>query len=222
MKVVAIMGSPHGMEGATGQLLQSTLDGIKDAGGGVQTFLLQQMEMRPCQACDVCHISGECAIVDGYRDIKRALLGADGIVIASPNYISSVSAQTKAMMDRCCGLLHTHALDGKYGAAVVTSGGEESGAIEQYILRFLRSLGCWTVGSCGAAAWQMQEEDGKNKMLTRAKELGRTLVESIEKKTTFPDQEPEKRAFRERMKQLVMARGEEWEYEYRYWQRAKN
>ncbi len=221
MKLVAVLGSPHGTEGTTGRLLSGVLDGAESADARAQTFLLGDMEVRPCRACDACHRTGQCAIGDDFGAIKDAMLEADAVVVASPNYIRSVSAQTKAMMDRCCGLLHMQALNAKYGAAVVTSGGEESQEVEDYILHFLRTTGCWTVGSVGAAARQIERESARAAALDEAKALGRRLVECAETNETFPDQVPLKNAFARRMKQLVLMHGEEWEYEYRHWQAAE-
>jgi multimeric flavodoxin WrbA len=79
----------------------------------------------PCLACDTCHRKGRCAQNDEFESIKGKILEADGLVLASPNYIFSVSAQLKAFMDRCCGVVHCMAFEGKYGVSVVTSGGGE-------------------------------------------------------------------------------------------------
>ncbi|MCD6365646.1 MAG: flavodoxin family protein [Planctomycetes bacterium] len=54
-------------------------------------------------------------------------------VLGSPNYIFNVSAQMKALLDRCCGPLHRNAWDGKYGVAVVTSGGGGQEQVDRYL-----------------------------------------------------------------------------------------
>ena len=71
-------------------------------------------------------------------------------MLASPNYISSVSAQIKAFMDRCCGVIHRMAFEGKYGASVVTSGGGDEEPITQYMNHFLITTGVMPVGSVWA------------------------------------------------------------------------
>ena len=62
------------------------------------------------------------------------MLAADGIVLASPNYISNVSAQMKALLDRCFSMFHCQMLHGKYGACVVASGGPLFQKVEEYLV----------------------------------------------------------------------------------------
>ena len=215
MKLVAILGSPHGMKGATGQLLKAVVDAAQGAGATVTTFSLAELEVAPCRACDVCHKTGQCAIEDDYGTIRRAMLDAEGIILASPNYIFSVTAQMKALLDRSCGPLHLQLLEGKYGAAVVTSGGggEE---VESYLLHFLRIMGCWTAGSVGALAWEFADHDAREKRIEEAAELGQSLVAAIKNRQTYPEQDPERSEFRGRMEQLVTMRQDDWTYEYDY------
>lgn len=222
MNLVAVMGSPHGMAGNTGQLLEALMAAAKDAGAEVTLFCLGDMNVKPCRGCGACHKTGECVIKDDFARVKKALLEADGIVLASPNYIFSVSAQLKAMMDRCSCPIHCQALDGCYGAAVVTSGGGGGEEITDYAQRFLRSMGCWTVGGASATAPELANEEARKKALKRAADLGRSLVKAIAQKKTYPEQAEERTAFQERIHQLVMVHGEEWPYEYNWWQAERD
>lgn len=220
MRIASVIGSPHGMDGNTGPLLEAVLDGARDAGDDVRVELydLSELDVAPCRACDACHRTGECAIRDDFPRMKQSFLDADAVVLASPNYIRSVSAQTKAVLDRCCGLIHTQALEGTYGAAVVTSGGEESESVVDYTLRALQGQGCWMAGGVGAAAHQMQQPGPREAALGAGRELGADLVRCVEEGVEFPEQMPRKREFRRRMIQLVAANREDWTYEYEYWQ----
>ncbi len=104
MKIVAIMGSPHGMQGNTGRLLEEVLAGVEEGGGEVELINLAKKRVQPCASCDYCHQTGECHLADDYGAIKDKLLACDGFILASPNYIFSVTAQMKALFDRCNGL----------------------------------------------------------------------------------------------------------------------
>ncbi len=217
MRIAAVLGSPHGMKGSTGKVLDALLGAAKSQGAEVTLFSLAELKVGPCHACDTCHKTGKCPTRDDFVMIKDALLDADGVVLASPNYIFSVSAQMKCLMDRWCGPLHLQAMEGKYGAAVVTSGGAESQEVETYILRFLRAMGCWTVGSVGAEGWRVANPATASPVLAAAADLGTRLAEVVAAKATFPAQLPERRAFYERMKALVTMRKAEWPYEYDRW-----
>jgi multimeric flavodoxin WrbA len=216
MNVVALIGSPHGMQGNTGQLLQHVVQSIEAGGAAANVLCVADMNVAACRDCGVCHKTGTCAIDDDFKTIKDALLSADGVVLASPNYVLSVTAQMKLVLDRCCEMIHHLPLEGKYGAAVVTSGGggEE---VENYVVRFLQIMGCWTVGSVGATAAQLADGAMRKQKAGEARGLGARLLQAIGNKDTFPEQETIHREFFQRMKQLVIARKEQWPFEYEYW-----
>ncbi|HUT34679.1 MAG TPA: flavodoxin family protein [Planctomycetota bacterium] len=218
MDLVAILGSPHGMKGSTGRVLDALIAAAKGHGADVTVFSLADLDVQPCRACDTCHKTGTCPIRDDFHTIKDAMLAADGVVLASPNYIFSVTAQMKCLFDRWCGPLHLQAMEDKYGAAVVTSGGAGSAEVESYILRFLSAMGCWTVGSVGAEGWRLADPATASPVLEAAAALGTRLVEAIETKATYPDQLSERRAFHDRMKALVTMRKADWPFEYERWQ----
>jgi multimeric flavodoxin WrbA len=221
MKLVAIIGSPRGMKGNTGRMLGALLDAARLEGAETTTFALAELDVQPCKACEACHKVGACVIKDDYETIKAAMLEADGIIIASPNYIYSVSAQTKAFLDRCSCAIHCQMLEGRYGAAVVTSGGGDCEEVENYILRVLRALGCWAVGSVGTEAWRLGDEAHWSEPFARAATLGRELVAAIRERRTYGEQVEERRSVFERMKDLVTRMKDSWRYEYEYWKARK-
>jgi multimeric flavodoxin WrbA len=60
------------------------------------------MDIRPCNACDACLKTSEpaCVVDDDMQSLYPKLLQADVIVLASPIYWFTVSAQAKLFMDR--------------------------------------------------------------------------------------------------------------------------
>ena len=217
MKIVAIMGSPRGMKGNTGALLAGVIQGCKAAGADVKTLSLAKLKVGPCVGCEVCHRTGKCFIKDDFERVKKEMLAADAIVMASPNYINSVTAQMKALFDRCSSPIHCQSFEGHYGAAVVTSGGPGGEEVGEYILRFLRSIGCWSVGSVGAEARHLVDEKMRPKALAAAAALGRKLCEAVRDGETYPEQRQALEGFRERMKMLVTTHEKDWPYEYGFW-----
>lgn len=100
MKVVAFFGSPR-IEGNTDILLREALKAAQQAGHEIVEFKLNLMNIKPCQDCGGCTKTGVCIINDGMKDIYDAIRSADRFIVASPIFFYTVSAQTKAMIDRC-------------------------------------------------------------------------------------------------------------------------
>ena len=100
MKVAAFIGSPR-PEGNTDILLQEALKPIHAAGHEVLLFKLNYLNIKPCQDCGGCTKTGTCVIQDGMAEIYEAIRTADRFIVASPIFFFSLSAQTKAMIDRC-------------------------------------------------------------------------------------------------------------------------
>jgi multimeric flavodoxin WrbA len=101
MRIIAFMGSPR-KEGNTAILLREAIRGVVESGGEVTTFNLARMKIRPCQNCGGCDTTGVCIIEgDEMPAVYAALREATRIILASPIFFAGLSAQTKAMVDRC-------------------------------------------------------------------------------------------------------------------------
>jgi multimeric flavodoxin WrbA len=221
MKILAIMGSPHGMKGNTGRLLEEVLIGVEQGGGDVELVDLVQEKVLPCLSCDVCHETGTCPINDDFETIKAKLLACDGFILASPNYIHSITAQMKALFDRCVGIIHCVALEGKYGAVVETSGSGEDEEVIGYMERFVNTVGAQSVGGIGSGMAGIRTFPDEAALFAKAQELGRTLCRHIRERSHFPEQDGYRNAFKARMQHLVEYRKQDWTHEYEYWQ-ARN
>lgn len=222
MRIIAIMGSPHGIHGNTARLLDEVVSGATAAGGKVELIDLSKRKVQPCVGCDTCHKTGCCPITDNFELIKAALLDCDAFILASPNYIFSVSAQMKALFDRCCSLLHCLPLEGRYGAVVETSGGGEDDEVIRYMERFINSIGAQSAGSVGSNMAGVRTFPGEEALFAKARELGAELCRCIKEKPHFPDQAGYRASFKTRMRRLVEYYQQEWPYEYQYWQQHHN
>jgi len=100
MKVVAFFGSPR-VHGNTELLLDEALKPVRDAGHEVVLFKLNFMNIKPCQNCGGCEKTGICIISDGMKEIYDAIRAADRVILSSPIFFFGLSAQSKAMIDRC-------------------------------------------------------------------------------------------------------------------------
>ena len=100
MKIIAFNGSPRS-GGNTELLLNEALKPLQEAGHDIVLFTLNTMDFKPCQDCGGCTETGICILEDAMTGIYSAIREADRIILASPIFFYSLSAQAKAMVDRC-------------------------------------------------------------------------------------------------------------------------
>jgi NAD(P)H-dependent FMN reductase len=100
LKVLGIAGSPR-RDGNTDHLLQQVMAGASSQGTKTKTVVLSELNISPCRHCDGCIKTGKCVVDDDMQWLHTDLREADRIVLASPIFFMGVTAQTKAMIDRC-------------------------------------------------------------------------------------------------------------------------
>lgn len=151
MKIVAFNGSPR-KEGNTAQLIEEVFKPIREAGIETELIQLGGQVLRGCTSCYACFKTqdGQCAIkTDNMNDYIRKAQEAEGIILASPTYYGSVSAEMKAFMDRL-GLTtigQGRTLTHKIGAAVISV--RRGGAVTVFdeLNRFMLGSGMIVPGS---------------------------------------------------------------------------
>jgi len=98
-KVIGISGSP--VSGSSTEILvEEVLRGAEDKGAETEFIYLNEFEIMPCQACGKNPDNSYCFFSDGMSDLYEKFVSCDAIVIGSPIYFDSVSAQTKLFIDR--------------------------------------------------------------------------------------------------------------------------
>ncbi|MDH3366176.1 MAG: flavodoxin family protein [Thermoplasmata archaeon] len=101
VSVLGILGSPR-LEGNTADLLEAVLSGARETGAEVERLDLARMKIDPCIECRRCDVQAECAVkIDDMKEIYSRVRNVDAIVMASPIFFMGVTAQMKAMIDRC-------------------------------------------------------------------------------------------------------------------------
>lgn len=100
MKVLGIMGSPR-IKGNTDLLLEEALKGAQSQGAEVEKLVVDKLKITPCKEYLGCFKDGNCVIRDEMDSIYPKLLEADVVIIASPMFFYGLSAQAKALVDRC-------------------------------------------------------------------------------------------------------------------------
>jgi len=190
MLVVGINGSPN-RGGETATLLEQVLKVCAEL--GARTEMIQVMEAlegqdRPyCEACDS-PCPETCHQVQNLADAYDLLRDADALVVGSPVYFGTVSAQLKAFWDKSRNLRGEKALVNKPGAAVSVGaarfGGQETTvrAIHDiFLVQGMRIIGDGSrksgAGHQGAYAQRPVSED--TYALERARVLAEGLVEAV-------------------------------------------
>lgn len=114
MKVSGIVGSPI-KKGNVDLLVTQVLNGARSRGAKTEKIYLNELNIKPCQSCGVDPRPKFCLYEDDMKIVYHALESSDVIVLGSPVYFDTVSAQTKLMIDRCnCLTLYVKDPQGRY------------------------------------------------------------------------------------------------------------
>lgn len=99
-KVLILSGSPR-KGGNSDTLCDQFMKGALEAGNEVEKILVAGKDIAPCHACYYCRShQGACSIKDDMAEVLKKMIDADVIVLSSPVYFYSISAQLKAVIDR--------------------------------------------------------------------------------------------------------------------------
>ena len=168
MRILGICGSPR--EGASEYLLKRALNELEKEDLFETTFIsVKDKDISPCTHCNECaETMGKCSISDDMDEIYKALKEADGIIMASPIHFGSISAQLKAVIDRCQAMImeDLDIFKNKVGISIVVGGDRSGGqelAIQQintfYLLNKIIPLSGGSFGAnLGACLWS--QDDG--------------------------------------------------------------
>jgi multimeric flavodoxin WrbA len=218
MKILGISASPRSSHSQTLKLVEAVLDGARSKGARTELAVICTLNIEFCNACGVCHSKGKCVKNDDFQALYRKILAADGLVMGSPNYFRSVTAQMKMMIDRMADAVHCQLLTGKYTVNVATSGGTgQYRQVTDYLNRIMLNFGSFITGSTGVAMRQGPRAFGNAER--RAFRLGEDLAEDIGAKRTYPTQGRIMEENRVYFRDLVTMHKDDWAHEYKYWQR---
>lgn len=185
-KVVAVNGSPHNAIGNTSLMLRMIADGLQKEGVEMEEVLLSNHRIEYCVGCGFCLENKKCWRRDDHVGITDKLLAADGIILASPVYFMSVTAQMKTFIDRSLSFGHKPRSAWKPGLAVCVSGGLSDTDTARYLEQVLRPFGAFSVGNFTAIATGPGGFLGKETVEARAEDLAATLAKAVKGKRRMP------------------------------------
>lgn len=99
MNILGINGSPR-IGGNTDILLDKALAGAGNKGAQTEKIILNTLRISPCQECADMRDDGFCKIEDDFQLLYKKIERSDALILASPVFFGSLSAQTKMMVDR--------------------------------------------------------------------------------------------------------------------------
>ncbi len=183
MLVVGFCGSPR--EKATDYVLKMALEEMRKQGFETIFFTVKGKNINFCIHCDYCLKNKVCVFKDDMQEVYSLLKKADGIIFATPVYNGGVSAQTKAIMDRCRAAVagEKNFFKNKIGIGLALGGdrvGGQEAALTQiitfYILNAIRPISGGYFGSnLGATFWTKDTLEGVKQDTEGFRSLKKTL-----------------------------------------------
>ena len=212
IKLLLISSSPNKDKSSTFLLAKEALKGLSSEDVKYEVIHLCDLKIEFCRHLEKCHKKiMDCPIRDGVRIVLRKMLDADGIILASPNYINQVTASMKALFDRSSHFIHCKRLLGKYIAGIVSSGSGRDKEVLDYIKYYAHICGAQYSGGVSSAAPAIKEKAGESA------ELGRKIISDIREKRTYPDQIDAIEKGKQYFSAVIKARKDYWKEEYQYW-----
>ncbi|MFC1892933.1 flavodoxin family protein [Chloroflexota bacterium] len=194
MKILGIVCSPR-KNGNTEVLVKEVLTSAHGYGAETDIIRVSSLDIKPCDGCESCDITGNCRIKDDMQDVYAKMQEADGIIIGSPVYFWGVSAQAKAIIDRTFVFRKQRQLRNKIGGAVVvartTGAASAIAALNDFFtlqkMMPARSIGPRTAeelarersGVAIGYADKRGEVRKHERAMAEAEALGRAMVETI-------------------------------------------
>lgn len=190
MKIFGINGSPR-KKSNTRFLLEKALDACEKEGAEIEIFdamqVLDDQDVPFCVHCSSpCNTS--CYTGKKLEKVFDKFSSGDGIILASPVYFGTVSAQLKAIWDMSRAVRTEHALVGKVGAAISvgasTYGGQETtlrALHDMLLVQGMTIVGNGVkggdVGHQGVAGKQKVFEDAR--AIEDARNIGKRVMNTI-------------------------------------------
>ena len=192
MLILAINGSPD-KSGNTAFLLNKVLEEAQN--NGARTELIHAVDALCDQDkpyCDACSSPCNRSCIDGteLEQVFNRLEQADGLILGSPVYFGTVSAQMKAFWDKSRCIRMENALIGKVGGAVSVGasrfGGQETTVRTMHDIMLIHGMNIigdgssqYDAGHQGVCAQKPAQED--QDAIKRAQVMGKRIAEESRK-----------------------------------------
>jgi len=213
MKIVLISASPRKEKSNTFILAKEVLRGCANESADTRIIHLCDLSIDFCTHCEACHKKLlHCSIADSVPEVLNKMLEADGIILASPNYINQITGSMKTLLDRSAHFIHCKRLLDKYIAAVVSSGSGYDEDVLGYIKYYSHTCGAQYSGGVSSRVPLSEEK------MQEGYRLGVKFAADIKEKKAYPEQIAFINEGKRRFGEVIKIRKNEWIEEYKYWQ----
>jgi len=168
MKIIGIAGSLR-PKSKTRQYVKSALKVLAAKDFETELISLRGKEIKPCTGCYDCVKKGYCTIEDDdFADILEKMRAAEGLILGSPVYLSSVVPQMMALLARATFVAYWNDkfFSGKVGGPItVARRAGHNLAFSQLLLWFfingvtVPGSTYWNVGMAGTGGARDAEKD---------------------------------------------------------------
>lgn len=176
-KTVLILSSSPRRGGNSDLLCDQFLLGAREAGNQAEKIFLKDRKINYCTGCGACYGKGTCAQRDDMAEVLEKMIAADVIVMATPVYFYTMSAQMKTLIDRTCAR-YTE-IGNKEFYFIVTAADNEEQAMERTLEGFRGFTSCLSGAEekgiiYGTGAWKVGEIK-QSKAMKEAYEMGKAI-----------------------------------------------
>ena len=186
MKVLGIVCSPR-KGGNTEIMVEEALAAAREGGAQTELVLVAGKSIAPCDGCASCRQTGVCRIKDDMQPIYQQLEAADAIILGTPVYFCSVSAQAKAVMDRTYLFMRDRKLRGKVAAPIMAVRRVGAGQTRSLLYSYFMAQGM--ILARGAIGYGMLKGDVREGVggtqglsaLEEARGAGKDIVQMVDR-----------------------------------------
>jgi multimeric flavodoxin WrbA len=183
MKIAIINGSPR-KDGATGKILTGLARQLESYGDvDISFFQLSDLRIEYCRGCCRCYKTGHCFIDDDCEMLSLAISEADGLIVGSPTYASSISGKLKTFIDRGHFVVE-QLLTNTYTVGVVTYENADGGSVRKFLKKLFALSGGRNVGMMSVKVPFNENPLEKSRVREQAANLGRRLHRAIRNKSS--------------------------------------
>lgn len=148
MKVLILSCSNRRMENSLSyKIAQKIMELFKERESDVEIVSLADYDIRLCEGCEQCFLTGKCIINDGLNIVKKKLKDMEHVIFIVPVYAHNVPSVLKNFIDRTSYWLHIFGMLGKSSSTITVSSSNGNVYVMDYMKKILEYYGTIYLGN---------------------------------------------------------------------------